>query len=86
VLAAVVGFVIGAKFASPAIVAMAVTSDRLVLAQPQGPVAPVEIGRYDQLLLAWLVLLDAARLSKAERMAAECLFAEKVGYLGRTDA
>jgi hypothetical protein len=86
VLAAIVGFVIGAPFGNPRIVEMTVTPDRLVIARPEGAVSPVVIAPYEQLLFAWLLLLDAARLTKAERMAAECSFAEKIGYLGRADA
>jgi hypothetical protein len=85
-LAAVVGFIVGSSFGSPPLVEMAVTSDRIVLVRPEGSASLVAIGRYDQILFAWLLLLDAAGLTKTERMEAACLFAKQVGYFGLADA
>lgn len=42
------------------------------------------MGRYPDLLVSWLALLNAARLTSKERMEAELLFAAKIGYLGTT--
>ena len=85
-MAAVVGFVIDAPFGNPPIAQMTVAPDGLVLARPAGEVSQLAIGRYSDLLVAWLGLLNAARLTAKERMEAETLFAAKVGYFHSPDA
>src|SRR5450432_3429385 len=67
-LSAIVGFIVDAPFGDPRIVEMAVTPARFILARPEGEVSPIPVGRYDDLLPAWSALLDAARLTRTERM------------------
>jgi hypothetical protein len=82
-MAAMVGYVLGARFAEPSITQIAVTSDRVVLARAAGePSAKRFIGNYNDLLRNWLRLVADAGLSQREFMEAQCLFASKVGFFG----
>jgi len=67
VMAAIVGFVVGATFIEPTIAEINVTSDGFVLARPEGDVvAPHFLGRYADLLRNWLCLLATAGLTTTE--------------------
>jgi hypothetical protein len=54
-----------------------------IFARAQGEVSSIAVGHYDDLIRGWFALLDAARLTNAERMEAEVLFAAKIGYFSR---
>ena len=87
VMAAMVGYVLGARFVDPCIAEIVVTSDGFVLARADGePSAKPFIGRYDDLLKNWLSLVATARLNQREFMEAQCLFAARVGFFGPPNA
>jgi hypothetical protein len=87
VMAAMVGFILGAHFVDPAISEITVTSDGSVLARADGEAAANRfIGRYADLLRNWLSLVASAGLSQREFIEAQCLFACKVGFLGPPSA
>jgi hypothetical protein len=87
VMAALVGYVVGATFIEPTIAEIAVTSDGFVLARPEGHVGAAQfLGRYADLLRKWLRLIAAARLTNAEFMEAQALFAAKIGFFGQATA
>ena len=65
---------------------MIVTPDDFVLARAQGKTSSIPVGHYDDLIRGWFALLEEARLTRAERMEAELLFAAKIGYLGQSIA
>jgi len=85
-MAAIVGFVIDAPFGNPPISDMTINDEGMILARPKGEVSALPVGRYLDLLPSWFALLNAARLTPRERMEAELLFAEKIGYYGRATA
>jgi hypothetical protein len=85
-MTAIVGFVIDATFGDPRIVEIAITPDGFVLAHSEGAASLVPVGRYEDLLFAWSALLNAARLTTAERIEAQSLFAYKVGFWGAVNA
>ena len=86
-MAAVVAFLIDQQVTRPTIIEIVVTSDRFVLAGLDDEVGANHlIGTYADLVRNWRALLAVARLNKQEHIAAETIFASKVGYVGRTDA
>jgi hypothetical protein len=86
-MAAVVAFLIDQQVTRPAIVEIVVTSDRFVLAGVDDDVGTNHfVGTYGDLVRNWLALLAVAGLTRDERIAAETLFASKIGYFGRADA
>lgn len=82
-MAAIVGYILGVTFIEPTIAEIAVTSDGFVFARPDRDLgSPHYLGRYTDLLRNWSGLVAAARLTQAERIEAECLFASRIGYFG----
>src|SRR5689334_24709470 len=80
-MAAIVGFIIGSQFASPAITELVVTSDGFVLIGVEGQVGANEfLGSYAALLRNWLNVLSCARLTMDEYFAVQSAFAERIGY------
>ena len=87
VMAAIVGFVIGARFTEPAIAEIVVTSDGFVLARADGEAdAKHFIGSYSDLLRNWLGLIGVAGLNTYELMEAQTRFAAKIGFFGKETA
>ena len=87
VMAAVVGFVVGARFSNPSIVEIVVTSDGFVLARVHGEIGANHfIGKHADLARNWFGLMTAAGLTTQEWIEAAALFASKIGYFGRTIA
>jgi hypothetical protein len=87
VMAAIVGFVLGARFCDPSIAEIAVTSDGRVLARAEGEHGANRfIGNYVDLLRNWLSLVAAAGLSQREFIEAQSLFAAKIGFFGPPSA
>lgn len=79
-MAAIVGCVLGVAFTTPAIEEIVITSDGFALARCTGQVGTnVFIGTYHDLRRNWIVLLDVAGLTPAERIHAESLFAGRIG-------
>ena len=85
VMAAIVGHLLDAPTGDPRIVEIAVTSDGFVLGRTDAG-ANHFIGNYGDLIRNWSGLLAVAGLTTTERFEAEALFAEKIGFLGRTNA
>jgi len=87
-MAAMVGYIVGAEhWGNPPIREMIVTSDRFVLGRIGEQIGfDTFFGSYADLVRNWLSLLSAADLSSAEFWEAECLFAERVGFYGRSIA
>ncbi len=86
VLAAVVAFIVDAKYVQPVISEIAVTPDGAMFARVEHePGLEHYVAEYDDVLRGWLGLLSAARLTSAERMLADGLFAERVGFYGETE-
>src|SRR5581483_6897701 len=81
VMAAVVGYIIGApQFATPAIARVVVTADGFVMIGTEDEVDAKEIlSTYTTLLRNWQRLITAAGLTLAEHAAVECAFAQKIG-------
>ena len=78
-MSAIVGFLVGAKYASPQIAEITSLSDGGVLTRHEGDMGFNDfMGAYSDLLNNWTTLLDAAGLSPAERKIAENLFTTKV--------
>ena len=87
VMAAIVGFVLDARFSSPPIAEIVVTSDGFVLARVCGEISAYHlIGRHADLARNWFGLMTAAGLTTHEWIEAAALFAAKIGYFGRTIA
>jgi hypothetical protein len=84
--AALVGFVLGARFCDPYIAEVAVTSRGLVLARAHEAAAKHALGSYADVLRNWLRLVSAAGLSQREFIEAQCLFASKIEFFGPTSA
>jgi hypothetical protein len=80
-MAALVGFIIGASFVTPSISEIAITSDGSVFAATDDG-ANLLIGTYEDLFRNWLALLTDAGLTTGERNEADALFAAKIGYFG----
>ena len=77
-MAAIVGNILGGVWASPAIRRLHVTSDGFVLAENVGEVGANHfIGALSELGSNWTRLLDAARLTEAERNLADRVFEAK---------
>lgn len=84
-LAAVVAFIVDAKYVQPVISEIAVTSDGAVFARvDHKPGLEHYVAEYEDVLRGWFELLSAARLTSAERVLADGLFAERVGFYGET--
>jgi hypothetical protein len=87
VLAALVGFVIGAQFCDPGIEEIVVTPDGSVLARTSGERAANHLlGSYPEVLRSWVRVVAAAGLSQREFIEAQYLFALRVGFFGPTNA
>jgi hypothetical protein len=87
-MAAIVAFLIDAQVTRPTIIEIVVTSDGFVLAGVDDEVGTnLLVGSYSDFVRNWRALIAAvAGLSKQEHIAAETLFASKVGYFGSADA
>ncbi len=83
-MAAIVAHVIDARYVSPAITEIVVTSDGFVLIGVEGDVGANQfVGCYQDLFRNWLGLLRVAGLTLQERSTVECAFAGKIGYFGQ---
>ena len=83
VMAAMIGFILGASFVHPSITEISVTSDGRVLAEADGEIATKRvIGSYADVLQCWLGLISVAGLTREEYMEAQGLFAARVGFFG----
>jgi hypothetical protein len=86
-MAAILGFLLDASFTDPGIAEIVITFGGFVLARAPGEVGANRfVGRYADLLRNWQALLAFAGLSQSEAVEAESLFAERIGYFGRTTA
>jgi len=86
-MAAILGFLLDAPFTDPRIAEIIITFDGFVLARASGEVGANRfIGEYSDLIRNWRCLLSFAGLSQSEAVEAESLFAERIGYFGRTTA
>ena len=86
-LAALTGFVLGAVFSSPHIVALVTTDSGIVLARSNVDAeAKRVLGSYSDVLRSWIWLVSRAGLTPDEYVTVQSLFAEKVGFLGPTNA
>lgn len=84
-LAAVVAYVLDAEYVQPKVCEVAVSADGAVLARvDHEPTFGQFIADYDDLIRGWFALLSSARLTDSERMLADVLFAERVGFYGET--
>ena len=86
-LAALTGFVLGAAFSTPYIIAIVITDGGIVLARANADTETRRVlGRYSDVVRSWSRLVSRAGLTPHEFMEAQSLFAEKVGFLGPTNA
>src|SRR5256885_1684187 len=86
-LAALAGFVVGAAFFTPYIRAVVITDSGIVLAWVDGKTDESRVlGSYSNILRNWIRLISRAGLTPHEFMEVQALFAEKVGFLGPTNA
>jgi len=86
-MAAIVAFLIDQQVTRPSVANIVVTSDGFVLAEVDDDVGSNHfVGTYADLVRNWLALVAVAGLTKQERLAAEALFALKIGYSGRVNA
>lgn len=84
-LAAVVAYVLDTEYVQPKISEVAVSADGAVLARvDHEPTFGHFIADYDDLLRGWFALLSSARLTDYERMFADAMFAERIGFYGET--
>jgi hypothetical protein len=82
-MAAIVGYVLGQKWSSPAIAEMTVTTDGGVLARHEGDIGfNAFLGDQRDLIENWRRLLHVAGLSEAQRKQAQSLFNRRVGKWG----
>ena len=82
-MAAVTGFIVDYPFVQPQITELTVTTEGAVIARVEWePGFAHFIGDYDDLLRSWLELLVAARLTATERLFADELFAQRIGFFG----
>ncbi len=81
-MAAVAAFIVEYQFVHPKITEIAVTAGGAVIARIEGEPTCAFISDYDDLTRSWLALLLAARLTLSERLYADALFAEKIGFYG----
>ena len=79
-LDAVVGFVLGVDYGIPSIVNLQVIYDGAIVVLPRDSNRRMILCHYDELVRGWKYLLSSAKLTKFERIAAEALFATKIGY------
>lgn len=77
----IVGFVLGVSYGIPVIDQVVVVYDGTIVARPQGSSQSCPVGTYNDLVSRWTLLLGSARLNLLEWMAAEALFATKIGFL-----
>lgn len=85
-MAAVTGYIVEYPFVEPRINELAVTTDGAVIARVEGePGFAHFVTDYDDLIRNWSALLVAARLTMYERMYADELFAERIGFYGVTE-
>ena len=86
-MAAILGFLLDNQFTDPSIAEIVVTFDGFLLARAPGEVGANRfLGTYADLIRNWQALLACAGLSNTEAVEAESLFAERIGYFGRTTA
>jgi hypothetical protein len=85
-MSGIVGFILGVQFGIPVIEEVVVVYDGAIIARPRGSAKTTLIGQYDDLVRSWKYLLSSAGLTVPEWMAAESLFATRVGYLFETNA
>lgn len=86
-LVALTGFILGASFGRPSIIAVVVTDSGIVLARANGDTdVRCVLGSYSDVLRNWMRLISTADLSQGEFMEVQSLFAQKVGFPGPTDA
>jgi hypothetical protein len=86
-LAALTGFVLGAEFVVPRIIAIEITDGGTVLARVGDDADERRVlGRYSDLLWNWLQLISRADLTSREFMEVQYLFAQKIGFPGPTNA
>jgi hypothetical protein len=79
-MAAIVGYVLGEKFTAPSVSELIVTAEGLVMARHTGEAqANTIIAPLTDLQRNWANLLDAAKLTEAERSEAMALFDKRVG-------
>lgn len=78
-MAAIVGYIIDAKFTNPSITDLCITGDGFVLAQQEGDIGLNQfIGNVDDLERNWNTLLDVAQLSNGERTKAKALYSMRI--------
>jgi hypothetical protein len=78
-MAAIVGYIIDAKFTTPGITDLCITADGFVLAQVEGDIGLNQwIGSAENLERNWNSLLDVAQLSNGERTKAKALYSIRV--------
>lgn len=83
VMAAIVAYLLDVQFVQPPISEVTIASNGAVLARVNHePSFGSYLGHYDDLIRNWVALLQAAGLTSEERMYAEAIFAERVGYFG----
>jgi hypothetical protein len=86
-LVALTGFVLGAAFFTSDIRAVVIIHTGIVLARVDGNTDESRVlGSYSNLLRNWIRLISRAGLSPHEFMEVQVLSAEKVGFLGPTNA
>ena len=86
-MAAIVAFLIDAQVTRPTIAEIVVTADGFMLAGVDVDVGTNQfIGTYSDLLRNWRALIAVAGLTKQEHIAAETLFASRIGCFSRADA
>jgi hypothetical protein len=85
---AIVAHIIGVeRWVSPPVRELTVTSDLFVLARVGDQIGfDTFVGSYTDLARNWLSLLAAAGLTTDELWEADCRFAARVGFYGRTTA
>ena len=87
VVAALVGFVIGAQFCDPGIEEIIVTADGSALVRTSGERAANHLlGSYPEGLRSWVRVVAAAGHSQREFIEAQSLFASRVGFFGPINA
>lgn len=86
-LAALTGFILGARFRRPYITQVVVTESGIVLAATNDDKdARLVLGRHSDVLRSWMHLICSAGLTRNEFMEVQSLFAAKIGFLGPTTA
>jgi hypothetical protein len=86
-LATLTGFILGAAFFTAYITEVVITSSGIVLARVHGDRDESRVlGSYSDVLRSWIGFISRAGPTPREFMEVQCLFAERVGFLGPTDA